>query len=215
MPDYVTLTCPSCGGTLEITNDIDRFACAHCGAEHIVRRGGGIIALTPVLAGIEKVSSGVDRVAAELALPRLRVETVNLKVELTRLRQLRSAELERERRRQERMLEQKQQQEHHNLVWWLGFLAAPLAGGLFLVSLNMTPPQPAYTGASILAVGFGILLMKLSPPRRAEDRQLPQRPQEPQEPQEPSTIQNELKRTENTLRQKEAQLKQYQDLLGQ
>ncbi|MFL7795121.1 MAG: hypothetical protein AB8I69_23480 [Anaerolineae bacterium] len=29
--DSITLTCPSCGGKLQVTNDIDRFACTHCG----------------------------------------------------------------------------------------------------------------------------------------------------------------------------------------
>jgi predicted RNA-binding Zn-ribbon protein involved in translation (DUF1610 family) len=33
MPDYITLTCPSCGGKLNITNDMQRFACSYCGKE--------------------------------------------------------------------------------------------------------------------------------------------------------------------------------------
>lgn len=37
MPDFVTLSCPTCGGQLQITKDIERFACGHCGNEHIVR----------------------------------------------------------------------------------------------------------------------------------------------------------------------------------
>ena len=41
MADFVTLSCPSCGGKLEVTRDIERFACAHCGREHIVKRTGG------------------------------------------------------------------------------------------------------------------------------------------------------------------------------
>jgi len=45
--DFVTLTCPSCGGKLQITQDIDHFACAHCGTEHTVRRSGGTISLAP------------------------------------------------------------------------------------------------------------------------------------------------------------------------
>jgi predicted RNA-binding Zn-ribbon protein involved in translation (DUF1610 family) len=36
MSDFVTLTCPNCGGKLQITPDINRFACTHCGNEHIV-----------------------------------------------------------------------------------------------------------------------------------------------------------------------------------
>ena len=40
MQNYVTLTCPSCGGKLQITEDIDRFTCAYCGNEYFVKRGG-------------------------------------------------------------------------------------------------------------------------------------------------------------------------------
>jgi hypothetical protein len=82
MPDFVTLTCPSCGGKLEITNDIDRFACGHCGAEHIVRRSGGIVSLAPVVAALGKVQVGVDKTAAELAIVRLKEETEGLQREL-------------------------------------------------------------------------------------------------------------------------------------
>jgi len=76
--DFVTLTCPSCGGKLEITADIERFACAHCGAEHLVRRGGGTVSLKPVMDAIEAVKNGVDRTAVELALQRLRQDIEDL-----------------------------------------------------------------------------------------------------------------------------------------
>jgi ribosomal protein S27E len=49
MPAFITLSCPSCGNKLQITDDIDRFACAACGNEYVVIRRGGIIALKPVL----------------------------------------------------------------------------------------------------------------------------------------------------------------------
>lgn len=71
MTDYITLSCPSCGGKLEITQDIERFACAHCGQEHIVKRGGGIVSLSPLVEGLKKVGIGVDKTAAELALERI------------------------------------------------------------------------------------------------------------------------------------------------
>ncbi len=74
MADFVTLSCPSCGGKLQITQDIDRFACAHCGQEHIVNRNGGIISLTPVMDALNKVGIGVDKTAAELAIVRLHKE---------------------------------------------------------------------------------------------------------------------------------------------
>lgn len=78
MSDIITLTCPSCGGKLEITEDIARFACAHCGTEHLVNRGGGIVSLKPVTEELTKIQSGVDKTASELAINRLNDEIVNL-----------------------------------------------------------------------------------------------------------------------------------------
>jgi hypothetical protein len=76
--DFVTLTCPSCGGKLQITDDIDRFACAHCGSEHVVKRGGGVVSLAPVTEGLRRVQAGVDKTASELAIKRLEKEKVDL-----------------------------------------------------------------------------------------------------------------------------------------
>ncbi len=78
MSDFVTLSCPTCGGKLQITKDIDRFACAHCGNEHAVKRGGGIVALEPVVAGLAKVQVGVDKAASELTIIRLNAELTTL-----------------------------------------------------------------------------------------------------------------------------------------
>jgi ribosomal protein S27E len=58
MPDFITLSCPSCGHKLQITDDIDRFACAECGNEHIVIRSGGVVALKPVM--IDNASQSDD-----------------------------------------------------------------------------------------------------------------------------------------------------------
>jgi len=73
-PKLITLSCPSCGGKLQITSDMDRFACGHCGNEHIVRRSGGTISLAPVVEGLKYVQKGVDRTASELAIVRLKSE---------------------------------------------------------------------------------------------------------------------------------------------
>lgn len=78
MTDYITLSCPSCGARLEVTQDIERFACAHCGREHIVKRGGGIVSLSPVVDALRKVEVGVDKTAAELAIVRLQKEIAYL-----------------------------------------------------------------------------------------------------------------------------------------
>jgi hypothetical protein len=87
MPDFVTLSCPSCGGKLQITNNIERFACGYCGNEHVVRRGGGIISLIPVAEDIKGIKTGVDKTAAELAIIRLDKEINELNQKIKTIRQ--------------------------------------------------------------------------------------------------------------------------------
>mgnify|MGYP000845656560 FL=1 len=85
MSDFITLTCPNCSGKLQITDDINRFACMYCGVEHLVRRGGGIVTLQPVVDELKKVNTGlsgikggVDHMASELAIQRLQKEIPEL-----------------------------------------------------------------------------------------------------------------------------------------
>jgi predicted RNA-binding Zn-ribbon protein involved in translation (DUF1610 family) len=77
--DFITLTCPSCGGKLQVKEDTEHFYCSYCGNEHIVRRQGGIVKLEPVIQEIKKVNnningirSSVDITNSELAIARLR-----------------------------------------------------------------------------------------------------------------------------------------------
>ena len=81
MTDFITLTCPNCGGKLEITKDLQQFACAHCGTEHRVNRSASVISLTPFVDGIKKVQIGVDKTASELAIVRLKDEIALLENE--------------------------------------------------------------------------------------------------------------------------------------
>ena len=74
MSEYITLTCPSCGGKLKITDDIERFACTYCGTEMLVRRGEGIISLKPVIDEVKGVRRAADHTAAELAIVRIQKE---------------------------------------------------------------------------------------------------------------------------------------------
>jgi len=78
MADMVTLSCPSCGARLEVTADADRFACAYCGQEHLVRRAAGPALVKPVTEAMERVQAGVDRAASELAIRRLKAEVAEL-----------------------------------------------------------------------------------------------------------------------------------------
>ena len=78
MADLVSLTCPSCNGKLQIGKDLERFACGYCGTEFVVNRGGGIVSLSPVVEGLKRVESGLDRTASELAIARLQKEISEL-----------------------------------------------------------------------------------------------------------------------------------------
>lgn len=74
MSDFITLSCPKCGGGLQITKDIDRFTCAYCGQEQIVRRGAGTITLEPVAENIKAIREVTGRTASELAIVRIKGE---------------------------------------------------------------------------------------------------------------------------------------------
>jgi DNA-directed RNA polymerase subunit RPC12/RpoP len=74
MSAILTLKCPDCGASLEISPDMDSFACGYCGSQQIVQRRGGTVSLKLVTDAIAKVQAGTDRTASELALQRLEKE---------------------------------------------------------------------------------------------------------------------------------------------
>jgi DNA-directed RNA polymerase subunit RPC12/RpoP len=78
---FITLSCPSCGAKLQITNDLDRFACAFCGTEILVNRQGGTVALKPILEGIRQVRQGIDLTTSELTIRRLKDEIGELEID--------------------------------------------------------------------------------------------------------------------------------------
>ena len=81
----LTLKCPSCGADLQITSDMDRFACGYCGTEQIVRRQGGTVVLRMITSAIAQVQISTDRTAAELAINRLSQELDDMGAALTAL----------------------------------------------------------------------------------------------------------------------------------
>lgn len=85
MDDFIVLSCKSCGGRLEITSDLDRFACAYCGTEQIVNRRGGVVSLELVSEKLDGMKVGIDRTAAELAIIRLTNELQELHIQATTL----------------------------------------------------------------------------------------------------------------------------------
>jgi DNA-directed RNA polymerase subunit RPC12/RpoP len=76
--DFITLTCPTCGGKLQITPEIDRFACAHCGKEHLVKRSEGVIAIQPLADSLTGLQRATARAAAELGLRRANEELAGI-----------------------------------------------------------------------------------------------------------------------------------------
>lgn len=78
----IMLKCPSCGAALEVTPDLERFACGYCGIEQIVQRKGGTVALRLITEAIARVQTGTDRTAAELAIKRTsdEIELLNRKL---------------------------------------------------------------------------------------------------------------------------------------
>ncbi len=94
--DFITLSCPSCGGKLTITSDIERFACQFCGHEHIVRRSGGLVSLEPVVqvmksidsninlvgVGVNKLGFSSEKQVAEQTITRLKGEIANISNEI-------------------------------------------------------------------------------------------------------------------------------------
>src|SRR5260370_9134138 len=80
MPEnFISLKCQSCGGKLDVYEDMERFACGYCGTEMIVQRRGGTVALKLVQEAIKQLQIGTDKTAAELALVRLGDELKVLK----------------------------------------------------------------------------------------------------------------------------------------
>lgn len=71
---FVALKCQNCGGSLEVYDDMNRFACGYCGTEMIVQRRGGTVALKTVTEAIQRVQIGTDKTAAELAIARYQSE---------------------------------------------------------------------------------------------------------------------------------------------
>lgn len=85
-PRAITLNCRNCGAKLDVYEDMDRFTCSYCGAGMLVERRGGTVMLKAVTDAIQKVQSGTDKTAAELALVRLKEELVSAQNRLTALK---------------------------------------------------------------------------------------------------------------------------------
>jgi predicted RNA-binding Zn-ribbon protein involved in translation (DUF1610 family) len=85
MLNSIPLKCPNCGANLEITPEMETFACGYCGASQMVARSGGTVSLRLLTESIAKVQVGTDKTAAELAIRRLREDYATLEAEYNHL----------------------------------------------------------------------------------------------------------------------------------
>lgn len=76
------LSCPSCNNALEIGGEIERFACARCGTEYLVNRGGGILTLTPTAERLQE--EGHAEAAQRLLQYEMKRLTAELETEMNR-----------------------------------------------------------------------------------------------------------------------------------
>ena len=85
--DFVTMTCPSCNSRLEISKDIEHFACGSCGNEYIVNRTGGVVGLSRSVKSVQRVQAGggENKIVSELAIARLTKEIEQLSKEYREL----------------------------------------------------------------------------------------------------------------------------------
>ena len=83
MTEFGTMTCKTCRGKLQITPEIDEFACIYCGTEFRVIRKGELISISPLVDETVKVSTSTDETASELTINRLKEEIKDLKNEIS------------------------------------------------------------------------------------------------------------------------------------
>jgi predicted RNA-binding Zn-ribbon protein involved in translation (DUF1610 family) len=78
MDNFINLTCPTCGGKLQRTDDIERFACGHCRNDYIIKGGRGIVSRAPVTESLNNVKVDDAKAVSELSIKRLNDEIKEL-----------------------------------------------------------------------------------------------------------------------------------------
>src|SRR5690349_6930294 len=94
MNNPIVLQCSKCGGRLDITPDMEMFACGYCGTPQIVRRVGNTISLKQIGEDVAGVKAATDRIATELRIRRLRDDLAVIQKEREQLCQLHTQTVE-------------------------------------------------------------------------------------------------------------------------
>ena len=79
MSNLITLTCPSCGGRLDVTNNTERYVCVHCGNAHIVDPG---VRAESLAKDVEQIRLKVDIRQVEEDLATLRERRAAIETQL-------------------------------------------------------------------------------------------------------------------------------------
>lgn len=76
---FVKLSCRACGAPLEIAEDIDQFACSHCGSQWIVERQGGIVSLKAVEQSLRNIEVHTSSSASNTEILALEAQLRNIR----------------------------------------------------------------------------------------------------------------------------------------
>lgn len=82
MLKVIAMNCPNCGAHLDVASDLETFACAYCGSTIKVTRHGGTVSLVRIEQAIGGIKTSTERIAAELALKRLKHELGSVTVDI-------------------------------------------------------------------------------------------------------------------------------------
>jgi hypothetical protein len=146
----IPMRCPACGANLQVSADMENFACSYCGTQLTAERKGGTVALKPIIDAIARLQVETDKNAAELAIIRLTADLEQLERQSQIRRRTGQGALD-----QQRVVIYQQQKNPNNLF----IPAIPASFVLVLVTALLEPrPVPAESSlADTLAFLGGLL----------------------------------------------------------
>ena len=72
--ELISMTCRTCGGKLQISQEAEQFICRNCGSEFSVSFHDGAISIRRIVEGIQRIQTSSYKTASELALRRIEEE---------------------------------------------------------------------------------------------------------------------------------------------